>query len=458
MRVAVSVRRPFGSMRVVTGKSFYQSESLVVMPKAPIKVLIATRTSPFAGESGSGAYVFDVMSFLARKGFKLHVVWTQPPDLAPGAGWYVQPAASRNVCSLEIAGTLRIGRRFWQPDIVWLPAKARASHVVKTSLQRLGLWRRRQLYLSPRVEPKPVTEPKWGSAATTVETICVRRAISRWRPDVVLANYAWMAPTVRPYGMSTPPFAVLTLDVRHRQLHLRDGRVYEELGEHTSIHDERQALATADAVIAIQKTEAAVFSRLLPNTPVITARMSAAPCLLPLPSKPTLLFVGSGHAANVAGLGWFLNQVWPLVLREVSAASLFIAGGICSLLKEALPDGVIKLGHLGDLSPAYAQSSIVIAPLLQGSGLKIKILEAISFGRACVTTSVGAEGLEDVLPALCIADKPVEFANAMITLLSDPVLAAATRESLLARARAHLSPESCYTPLVDLLRSLSPER
>ena len=96
----------------------------------------------------------------------------------------------------------------------------------------------------------------------------------------------------------------------------------------------------------------------------------------------------------------------------------------------------------------------MIAPILQGSGIKIKILEAASFGRACVTTSVGLEGLEALQPALRVADTPQTFADEVTTLLSAST-AAQVGDQMLALARAHLSVETCYNPAAELLRSLA---
>jgi glycosyltransferase involved in cell wall biosynthesis len=438
---------------------------------APLKLLFATRTSPFAGDSGSGTYVFDLLSHLRRAGFQIHVVWTEPPDLNPSRGWYTPPAESRHVFSLQILDTIRIGRRFWRPAVVWLPFKARAAHRIKSTLRLLGLWRdapRPSLKTSTadvKLAP-PKVPPSWGAPASAAETAFIHAAIARHRPDVVIANYAWISAAFSSFNLNSPtstgmaigaphaPLAVLTHDVRHRQLHLRDGIPLEVLDEHTPLAAELAQLAPADALIAIQSTEAAVFARHFTDKRIVTAPMSAALRPLPVPTAPVALFVGSGHGPNLTGLRWFLAHVWPDIRRELPAARLLVAGSICASVTETLPAGVEKLGRLPDLSTAYAQASVVIAPILQGSGIKIKILEALSFGRACVTTSVGAEGLETLRPALRVADTPETFTRDTLALLRDPVLATATAATLQDLAREHLSPETCYGPVARLLREL----
>jgi succinoglycan biosynthesis protein ExoO len=167
-----------------------------------------------------------------------------------------------------------------------------------------------------------------------------------------------------------------------------------------------------------------------------------------------VLFVGSQHRPNTIGLRWFIQNVWPLIRQNIPSARLLIAGTVCREFPSPQPEGVEVLGRLPDLASAYASASVVIAPILQGSGIKIKILEAASFGRACVTTSVGLEGLEALQPALRVADTPHAFAAEVTALLSSPT-AAQVGDKMLSLARAHLSVETCYNPVADLLRSLA---
>src|SRR5258705_7841352 len=122
----------------------------------------------------------------------------------------------------------------------------------------------------------------------------------------------------------------------------------------------------ADALIAIQQTEAGVFSRMLPEKKIVAAPMSAHIQPLPAATENVFLFVGSNHAPNREGLLWFINEVWPIVRHESPDACLFVAGGICSVLPIQLPRGVVKLGHVPDLSAAYAKARVVIAPIFQG--------------------------------------------------------------------------------------------
>jgi glycosyltransferase involved in cell wall biosynthesis len=78
-------------------------------------------------------------------------------------------------------------------------------------------------------------------------------------------------------------------------------------------------------------------------------------------------------------------------------------------------------GFVNSLVPYYKAASIVICPLRIGGGIKVKILEALNAGKAIVSTSVGAQGLDLKLHrALAIADEPPDFAKKAVQLLLDP--------------------------------------
>lgn len=421
------------------------------MPRAHPSLLVVTRTSPFPGASGSGTYVFDVLRHLAACGWIIHVAWTTPPDLLPSRGWYSPPPAHRGICRLELRGMIRLGQHHWMPSVVWLPRKARALHAVKTVLRTLRLWPAG----ARRAAAARVATPAaaWDAACSGAELDWVRATITRLKPDVVLANYSWMAPAAHlPEG---PPVALLTHDVRHRQIHLRDGRAVEVLGEFMSAEHEHAQLAAARLVVAIQSAEAAVLRRMLPDTTVVTAPLSVAARPLPAPGGATVLFVGSANGANLAGLQWLTTEVWPLVRTALPQAELLLAGTIC--LHPGLPSapGLRLLGPMEDLSAAYRQASAVAVPLLRGSGVKIKLLEAVTHARTAVTTAVGLEGLEALAPALRTANTPAAFAAALVDLLAHPDACAQLGHDALRLAAQAFSPAACYGPLDTALRRLA---
>jgi glycosyltransferase involved in cell wall biosynthesis len=138
-------------------------------------------------------------------------------------------------------------------------------------------------------------------------------------------------------------------------------------------------------------------------------------------SSPTLLFAGSSNGVNQDGVKWLLTAVWPQILARCPTAKLMLVGTIgLSLKRLALPPNTEMVGPVDDVAASYAQAHVVVNPLRFGTGLKIKSIEAMSYGRALISTSIGAEGLDDAVGrSITVADTATAFADACVTLLTD---------------------------------------
>jgi glycosyltransferase involved in cell wall biosynthesis len=164
-----------------------------------------------------------------------------------------------------------------------------------------------------------------------------------------------------------------------------------------------RAAAAFDSVwVTSSPDEAAVHpvrARVLPNIPFALAE-NEPPCPCEADSQ-VLLFVGLlSYAPNVRGMDRFLGCVWPAVRRAVPGASLRVVG---AQLDERLrvrwgaAGGVTVVGPVDDLRPEYARAAATIAPIYQGGGTKIKVLESLALGRACVATPQAVRGHESVV-------------------------------------------------------------
>lgn len=140
-----------------------------------------------------------------------------------------------------------------------------------------------------------------------------------------------------------------------------------------------------------------------------------------------LVFIGpETHMPNKQGVEWFLNDVFPLIRKVVPDTKLDIIGrwssGTVTTWKDKY-EGLDFLGFVDDLPKAIA-NSILIVPLFQGSGIRMKILEACNVGIPFVSTSIGAEGLGFTSGKDCfIEDDNKKFANDVITILTDNAVA-----------------------------------
>jgi succinoglycan biosynthesis protein ExoO len=177
--------------------------------------------------------------------------------------------------------------------------------------------------------------------------------------------------------------------------------------------------------------------------------MAASPVEAPQPGNDrSVLFVGSNTAPNVLGLKWFLEKVWPDVRSALPDCKLQVAGPVRDALA-APPDGVAFLGLVPDLDPLYRAAGVVISPLPVGSGLKVKLIEAMSRGKATVATSATLEGIETLAGAgVTVADAAGDFASAIVQLLGDPGLRERKGAEALDAVRRRFSPEACYAELM----------
>lgn len=137
---------------------------------------------------------------------------------------------------------------------------------------------------------------------------------------------------------------------------------------------------------------------------------------LAAPIKYSVLYVASDNQHNVNSIQWFINRVLPLL----GNVKIYIVGKICSKIQDE--ENIVKLGPVNDLDAIYKQSKITICPMLTGTGVKIKVLESLSYGLPVVTTRRGVDGLVNKSQNGClIANEEKEFARYILKLLSDEI-------------------------------------
>ncbi len=146
------------------------------------------------------------------------------------------------------------------------------------------------------------------------------------------------------------------------------------------------------------------------------------------PQPASLVYNGSlTYSANYDAMRWFLGEVYPRIRAQVPEVTLAITGSTqgVDLAGLALDDSVALTGYVDDVRLPVAEAAVAVAPIRQGGGTRLKILEAMALGTPVVATAKGAEGL-DVVDGehLLLADDPERFAAAVLRLLADQALAA----------------------------------
>jgi|SRR5690606_25139937 len=136
------------------------------------------------------------------------------------------------------------------------------------------------------------------------------------------------------------------------------------------------------------------------------------------PSNTTfdILYIASDNPHNKRGATWFYENVLPLLNQHIRIG---IVGNIGKYIPEH--DQLSKIGVIGELHDVYHSARVVICPMLSGTGVKVKVLEGISFGKPVVTTVRGVDGLLNKRNNGCIVcNNHVEFAAAIHNLLDNP--------------------------------------
>lgn len=139
-------------------------------------------------------------------------------------------------------------------------------------------------------------------------------------------------------------------------------------------------------------------------------------------SEHCLVFSGRIEwGPNAEGIEWFVKEVFPRLGKDFPGLKLYIVGGTPpKRIRELEGENIKVTGFVDSVIEYIDRAEVYIVPLLSGSGMRLKILEAMSRGKAIVSTSKGAEGIacqsnRDIM----IADGPGAFAEAIRNLLSD---------------------------------------
>lgn len=240
----------------------------------------------------------------------------------------------------------------------------------------------------------------------------------RFRFDAVVVEYVFFSKALDLFGNDVLKI-IDTHDLftdRHRK-YLDNGQVPQWFS--TSRAEEAKGLDRADIIIAIQDKERDFFSGLTTKRIITVGHMVALH--EPAPERAggkKIVFVASDNPINADGINHFISESFHQIRDRVRDAELVLAGTVCKAVRDQ--PGIVKLGRVDDLSSVYQSASIVINPVYFNTGLSIKNLEALGYGKPLVTAPVGVDGLEDGAgSAFLVADDAKAFSDSITKLLSD---------------------------------------
>lgn len=240
-----------------------------------------------------------------------------------------------------------------------------------------------------------------------------RRMYSAWDYDFVLVSYVYWASLAEAVGEHTVKVIDLHDFITLNQ-YISKGRGEFTLGR--MFEDEVRAISGFDCALSISEEETLALEPFCPETRFVNVPVSFDPAFLEEGGYEfDLLFVGSDNPFNREGIAWFMDEVYPLLSPELRIA---VVGKMSGFVEKK--DNVTLVESVPELEGYYRRSRVVGCPLKGGTGLKVKVVEALSYGRPVVTTGWGLSGIIRKKGNGCLlADSPEEFARAVERLCKD---------------------------------------
>ena len=189
---------------------------------------------------------------------------------------------------------------------------------------------------------------------------------------------------------------------------------------------ELDAFSLVDAIVTITDEDKKGIQQLVPQQKIHT-------CLTGInlvtykqihhatQSNTIFHFASMDWLPNVEAVEWLLANVWSEVLKKIPDAQLILAGrGMPEKIIQAASKSITIIENVADSALFYATYDVMLVPLWSGSGLRIKLVEGLAYGKPIITTTIGAEGIPYTKnKELLIADTNEEFVDAIVDLLSN---------------------------------------
>jgi polysaccharide biosynthesis protein PslH len=288
--------------------------------------------------------------------------------------------------------------------------------------------------------------PLWAADWATAEYARRASAMAQmWRPDIVQIEFQIMAQYLPALDRCHAPRVLTVHDpgaALARELWSAGqtrGRLFHYLNMRAWARFERRIIRQLQAVVVFTERDRRALARVAGRTPVVRIPLGTMVPARPLDplgaTPPRLLFVGNFvHPPNIDAATYLVGKIFPLVQARLPGLLLYIVGDQPPpQLRQMASQQVVVTGYVRDVGLYLNDAALVIVPLRLGGGMRVKVLEALSAGKAVVASPLAVEGL-DLIDGeqIVLACSEEQFANAIEQLLTDPK----RRAALASRARA----------------------
>lgn len=222
---------------------------------------------------------------------------------------------------------------------------------------------------------------------------------------------------------------------------------------------ERLIASTWNAVSVCTDDDVRLLQTAIPGSNIVKVPNVISRDLIPARAKTgsfNILFVGNlSFRPNVQGLFKFISDAWPELQRRIPSSRLSVVGmHPIREVRQLGEDPFIDIhANVPSLAPFYQNADVVVAPILYGGGTRIKILEAVAYGRPVVSTTVGAEGL-GLLDgrSILLADDMNAFVQQLELLYEQPSLSQQLVQAAKATQERDFSPNALYESVAAMFR------
>lgn len=310
------------------------------------------------------------------------------------------------------------------------------------------------------------TEHEIGSRSRGLDSWCsepflskVRNSVDSFSPDAVIAQFAYMSKCLSEIKHVQAILRILDAD---NIFHLRQARFasvnIDENWVRATVEEEVAAWSRADIVLSIQREECREISKHVPDTPVLLLYPTTPSLRLNISNFRTLLFVGSNNAANVSGLKRFAADVLPIVEAAIVGVRLEVVGSVCDAFPVPVSDAIRFHGVQPDLVGYYQRAAIALNLVEASSGINMKLVEALGFGRCVISTPGGAHALRGLTGAVVIARPGAAMASEIIDLLSDARRLARLSDMAFAFSSKNFSDTATISRLTEVIHQWKQNR
>lgn len=397
--------------------------------KKPKKIVIATHIPFWRSSRGNELRIANLCAALTAAGFKVHV-------------FFVGELAQKDT---ELTHAKKISVT---------PATFNIPFLLKLRLIKSeGIFRIVRSLGQKFVRKHDKTINQYDSLPTRIK---FKAFIEQFNPDIILIEYLRLNYLLKGTRRHSKLCTIIdTHDLLHKRAQFYQVQNLKS-GLEITEGEEFKLLKQYDAILAIQSEDANILQKALPQNKILTVPHGIQLRDICFPKDHEVVkigFLAPKNDVSIRSLNSFLELCWPSILEKSKVpVELRVAGHVGSAISPKRSQNLKVLGYVECLDNFFEELDIFVHPLLAGSGLKIKIIEAISRGIPVVTTRAGGQGLASGSSSgIRIEEDIVSLERSLLLLINDAELRKKYSASAKRYCKENFSTRAAYAELVSFL-------